>query len=172
VTPRQPLSSLNRSVRLAYRFVFWAIVLAALCNVLWALAADAAELTREQAASASAYLLAHSTSHYPLPPAAPEIHLVPIQHLRDRVCPGHSCAVHGLQVENRIYLDEALDMSNLVHASILYHELVHYLQWSARGDAKDCQEYLEREVEAYGLQIAVLAKAGIAMRLPHLPACS
>jgi len=157
-------------VRRAYRLVFWAIALAAPCNVLWALAADAAGLTREQAASL--YLLARSTSHYPLPGAAPEIHLVPIQHLRDRVCPGHSCAVHGLQVENRIYLDEALDMSNLLHASILYHELVHYLQWSARGDAKDCQEYLEREIEAYGLQIAVLAKAGIAMRLPHLLPCS
>jgi hypothetical protein len=128
--------------------------------------AKAAELTPMQATTI--YMLAHSTSGYKLPEIAPEVHLVPLKALRDMVCPGKTCAVHALQVRERIFLDEALDMQDLNNASVLYHEYVHFLQWANKGEAKDCTEWLQREYEAYGLQNHVLEKAG--MRLLKMPA--
>lgn len=129
-----------------------------------------AELNHEQATMI--YMLAHSTSHYKLPATAPEIHLVSPQKLRDMVCPGRECTVHGLQVQDKIYFDDSLDMADVYNASILYHETVHFLQWVNRGDAKDCAEWMEREVEAYGLQNHVLEKAGARhLKMPPL-SCS
>lgn len=126
-----------------------------------------AELNPMQATTI--YLLAHSTSGYKLPDMAPEVHLVPIQKLRDKVCPGKTCAVHALQERERIYLDEALDMQDVQNASILYHEMIHYLQFANKGEAKNCTEWMEREYEAYGLQNHVLEKAGLRLlKLPRL----
>lgn len=132
--------------------------------------ASASELNADQATTI--YLLAHSTSGYKLPATAPEIHLVPLQSLRDKVCPGKECAVHALQVRDRIYLDQDLDMSDVYNASILFHENVHFLQYANKGEAKDCKEWLEREIEAYGLQNHVLEKAGARhLKMPAL-SCS
>lgn len=129
--------------------------------------AEPAELTGEQATMI--YMLAHSTSHYKLAATAPEIHLVPIQKLRDRICPGKECAIYALQVRERIYLDQDLDMADLFNASILFHENVHFLQWANKGDAKDCSEWMERELEAYGLQNHVLEKVGARrLKMPAL----
>jgi len=136
--------------------------------VLWPSPGLAAELTQMQATTI--YMLAHSVSGYKLPAIAPEIHLVPIQKLRDMVCPGKTCAVHALQVREKIYLDQDLDMQDIQNASILFHENVHFLQWANKGEAKDCAEWMEREYEAYGLQNHVLEKAGV--RLLRLPAMS
>lgn len=136
--------------------------------VLLPFTAEPAEINGEQATMI--YMLAHSTSGYKLPDIAPEIHLVPLQKLRDMICPGRECAVHALQVRERIYLDQDLDMADVQNAAILYHEAVHFLQWASKGEAKNCEEWMEREYEAYGLQAHVLEKAG-ARRL-QMPALS
>lgn len=141
-------------------------VRALLVVLLFAGAANGAGLTHMQATTI--YMLAHSTSGYKLPDIAPEIHLVPVQTMRDMVCPGKTCAVHALQVREKIYLDESMDMQNIHSASILYHEMVHYLQYVNKGEAVDCLEWLEREYEAYGLQNHVLEKAGV--KLNRMPA--
>ena len=126
-----------------------------------------AEINREQATMI--YMLAHSTSGYKLGPTAPEIHLVSIDKLRSIACPGKECAVRALQVKNRIYLDETLDMSDIQNAAILYHEYIHILQYVNKGEAKDCEDWLQREFEAYGLQNHVLEKAGARrVRMPAL----
>lgn len=118
----------------------------------------AAPLNEEQATMI--YMLAHSTSHYKLPDVAPEVHLTTLEKLREIACPGKKCSPKALQVKNRIYLDETLDMSDIQNAAILYHEYIHALQYANKGEAKDCEEWLAREYEAYGLQNYVLQKAG------------
>lgn len=143
-------------------------ILAFAAYVLFSGPTNAAELTELQATTI--YLLAHSTSGYKLPEKAPEVHTVPLQVLRDMICRGKPCAVHALQVKEKIYLDQDLDMQDVFNASILFHEAVHYLQWANKGDAKNCEEWMERELEAYGLQNHVLEKAGA--RHVKLPALS
>lgn len=135
--------------------------------VLFSGPTNSAELNEMQATTI--YMLAHSMSGYKLPETAPEIHLVPLQTLRDKVCPWKECAVHALQVRERIYLDQDLDMQDVFNASILFHEAVHYLQWANNGEAKNCEEWMKRELEAYGLQNHVLEKAGARhLKLPAL----
>ena len=131
---------------------------------------EAVALNGEQATMI--YMLAHSTTHYKLPDVAPEIHLTTKDKLREMVCPGKTCDVKALQVREKIYLDETLDMSDIQNAAILYHEAVHFLQWANRGEAKDCAEWLQRELEAYAMQNHVLEKAGARrIQMPAL-ACS
>jgi hypothetical protein len=116
------------------------------------------ELNREQAALI--YAMAWGQSGLPLPPQAPTVHLTTITALRALVgCA--ACPVRGLQVGADIYLDEALDFADAYDASILLHEMVHYLQWSARGDVYSCEEWAQRERHAYAVQAHVLAMAGL-----------
>lgn len=118
----------------------------------------AAELTQEQATMI--YALAHSTSGYRLPERPPTIYLVPQEKLREMACPGRACNVRGFSIGLDIYLDEELDMSTVYGASILYHEALHFLQAVNLGPAKNCEEWVDREIEAYQWQNYVLEKAG------------
>jgi hypothetical protein len=134
----------------------------------WALfiySADAAELNHEQAASI--YALAHGQlgPAYPLPEHAPTIVLTSQQRMREIYCEGRCQAnIHGMQVGNTVYVDEQLDFAQPLDASILLHELVHYLQWSRDGVAKSCEEWLSRERQAYQIQAEVLQKARVDSR--------
>lgn len=119
--------------------------------------AKAADLTQEQATLIN---LAHSTSGYQLPDRPPTIHLVPQDKLREMACPGRACNVRGFSIGLDIFLDEDLDMSSVYGASILYHEALHFLQMVNLGPAKNCEEWVDRELEAYRLQNYVLEKSG------------
>lgn len=120
--------------------------------------ARGAELTQEQATLI--YALAHSTSGYPFPEKPPTIHLVPQSKLQEMACPGKACSVEGFSVGADIYIDETLDMSNPYNGSILLHEAVHYLQFMKLGVAKTCEEWVDREWEAYAIQNHALDKVG------------
>jgi len=120
--------------------------------------AKAADLTQEQ--TTLIYALAHSTSGYPLPEKPPTIFLLSQKELQDMACPGRACNVRGFSIGLDIYLDEDLDMSSVYGASILYHETLHFLQMVNLGPAKNCEEWVDRELEAYRLQNHVLEKAG------------
>lgn len=116
------------------------------------------ELTPEHAAHL--YAMAYGQAGLPLPERAPTIRLVPQATLREIIaCP--DCPVRGLQIQDTVYVDEALDFANPYHASVLLHEMVHYLQWSARGEASTCEEFAERERHALAVQGHVLAMAGL-----------
>ena len=125
---------------------------------IWVNVAEAAELTQEQATLI--YALAHSTTGYKLPEKPPTIYLVPQSKLQEMACPGRTCNVRGFSIGLDIYLDEDLDMSTVYGASILYHEALHFLQMANLGPAKNCEEWVDRELEAYRLQNHVLEKAG------------
>ena len=135
----------------------------------------AAELDPLQAATI--YGLAHSVSGLPLPEHAPEIHLTTaaaIDHMLTEmgVCPRGCPSVKAAQVQNRVYVDQALDMQDIQNAALVFHEIVHYLQWAKDGDAKTCEEWRYREITAYQLQNLVLNKAGAHMvQAPTMPVC-
>lgn len=142
-----------------------------LISIALSFRASGAELTQDQ--GTLIYALAHSVSGYPLAERPPKIKLVPVAELRKAACPSNPvCDVHGMQIADTVYLDDALDMADPYNGTILLHEMVHFLQWSKYGPAKDCLEWLQREMEAYGLQNHVLQKIGLRLVRPIMPMCS
>lgn len=95
---------------------------------------------------------ASELTHLPRPPQLPEMHSVSSEELQRAVCKRSCQGVKAGQVGNHIYYDERLDLSNSFVRSIIIHEYVHYLQWYHHGVARDCQEYADREREAYLVQ--------------------
>lgn len=88
------------------------------------------------------------------PPIAPIARPV----LEQRVC-GRPCPVYALfDPGEGILVDDSLDLvGDTAAQSVLLHELVHYLQWAASGRrARNCEEWMAREREAYRIQFAWL----------------
>lgn len=114
---------------------------------------------------------------YDVPSTLPTIELVPSQSLQQRLCK-RPCPVYAFyQPGGRILLDAKLDPAGNSQArSILLHELVHYVQWIHKGHGpKSCNEWREREDEAYLVQFRWLATqpptmGGLVGRRPPLPA--
>ncbi len=92
---------------------------------------------------------------YAIPAATPEVLMVPHPVLEDRVC-GRPCPVLGFTApDGTILIDDRLAIDRDPAAtSILVHELTHFLQRAARHDhgAVHCEEWVEREHEAYDVQ--------------------
>ena len=142
-----------------------------LCLLLWALLypslSRGADLSKDQAASL--YAIAYGQVGF-LPEDAPTIYLTPADKLDEIVC-GKPCGAKAAQVEKAIYLLETLDMTEPFNASILLHELVHFVQWKKNGPSKDCDEYRAREVEAYQIQFDALERLGIRPPSVAIPIC-
>lgn len=120
---------------------------------------QAAELTQEQAFSA--YAIAFGHAGY-LPPRAPIINLAN----RKSVCgiarlPENCAARAVLAPDGVITLDDTLDFADPHDASILIHEMVHYVDWSKEGPATNCAEWIRREQRAYTIQGHALEKIGV-----------
>jgi len=131
----------------------------ALCimTMIFSACVVASELTPEQ--GRSIYMLAHSQAGLPLPDRAPTIHVTTQENIRALLGCGR-CRPSGAQIKEDVYVDDELDFSKAYDASILLHEFVHYLQWSAAGPAKSCEEWQEREQRAIAVQTRVLAASG------------
>jgi hypothetical protein len=120
---------------------------------------QAAELTQEQAFHA--YAIAFGNAGY-LPPRAPTINLVNRQSLCQFAGMKAECPIRALTYPNGVIgLDDTLDFSNPHDASILIHEMVHYVDWSKDGPATNCAEWLRREQRAYTIQGHALEKIGV-----------
>lgn len=123
------------------------------------------------------YRLASSISKLPMPVAPPEVVLTShdaIEKLLTEigVCPKGCPSVKMAQVENRIYIDEALDFDSIQVAAVLVHESVHHLQWAKDGEAQTCRQWVDREIIAYQMQNIVLNKANARMvQEPAWPEC-
>jgi hypothetical protein len=102
-------------------------------------------------------------SDYKKPSATPRVSKVSRAEIERTVCNG-PCPVKAWHVPGEgIFLDDSLmPETNLVHRSILFHELVHYLQEANGADASmdECERWLHREREAYGLQNQYLGLIG------------
>jgi len=102
-------------------------------------------------------------SNYRKPSIAPRVTKVSRAEIERTICSG-PCPVKGWHLpEAGIFLDESLTPeTNLVHRSILLHELVHFLQEINGEDATmdECNRWLQREREAYWLQNQYLGFVG------------
>jgi hypothetical protein len=126
--------------------------------LLWCLTASAAELSQEQAFNA--YAIAFGNAGY-IPPRAPIINLANRQSLCQSAGMKADCKVRAITDENGVItLDNTLDFSDPIDASILIHEMVHYVDWAKSGPATNCAEWLRREQRAYTIQGHALEKIG------------
>jgi hypothetical protein len=102
-------------------------------------------------------------SDYRKPGTTPRITKVSRAEIERTLCSG-PCPVKAWQVPGEgIFIDDSLTPeTDLVHRSILLHELVHFLQEvNAEGASMDeCDRWLHREREAYRLQNQYLVLIG------------
>ena len=102
-------------------------------------------------------------SNYRKPDITPRVSKVSRAEIERTIC-GGPCPVKAYHLPQAgIFLDDSLTPeTNLVHRSILFHELVHFLQ-DVNGEyasLDECGRWLEREREAYWLQNQYLALIG------------
>lgn len=118
------------------------------------------------------YTLASKMSGLPRQQELPQIHVVSQAELEKIACVTPCPHIKGVQTGNDIYLHEMLDMNRVFHVSILFHELVHHLQWYNGETALGCRAEAEREMQAYQLQSAMLHfTTGEGLRPPTMPRC-
>jgi hypothetical protein len=102
-------------------------------------------------------------SDYRRPSVAPRVSKVSRAQIESTICSG-PCAVKAWYLpEDGIFLDDSLKPeTNLLHRSILLHELVHYVQEAAAEAASlnACERWLHRERRAYQVQNAYLVRIG------------
>ena len=102
-------------------------------------------------------------SSYQKPSVAPRVFKVSRAEIEQTMCRG-PCAVRAWHLpESGIFIDDSLTPeTDLAHRSILFHELVHFVQdLNGVGEGLDeCDRWLQREREAYWLQNQYLALIG------------
>jgi len=109
-------------------------------------------------------------SKYPRPAVVPDIFRVSQQRLQELACTSKCGVLATYQPGEGIFLDERLrPETNLFDRSVLLHELVHYVQElnHERGDAKPCERWYYREVEAYAIQKTFLTLVGSPVRVGY-----
>ncbi|MEO6023168.1 MAG: DUF6647 family protein [Burkholderiales bacterium] len=100
----------------------------------------------------------------PMPETLPEIRILPAAVMQERAC-RDPCRIKAFYIPHEgVYLSDALNIKNDVHAkSILLHELMHFVQ-NARGSFDpggiDCDRWYDQEMEAYEVQNAFLRRYG------------
>lgn len=103
-------------------------------------------------------------SGMPTPTAEPVVARVEHADLVRDACAGRDCKVVGwFPPGNVIYLDQRLDPEgDLWAASIVVHEMVHYLQHQRDPTGfTDCGRAIALEREAYGVQREFLLRYGV-----------
>lgn len=96
-------------------------------------------------------------TNYAIPNEVPTIQQVPVNLLQEWVCEGQRCPVAGwFPGGNTVYISNELSVETDPEArGILYHELVHYVQWKEDPNAwadRTCEHIQKYELEAYRLQ--------------------
>jgi len=142
----------------------------------FALLASAApgQVSIEQAALLYAKAYSAYTSQHPgfrLPDRAPTIHVTNMVKSYGENAYGLTCIVKINAVTLRceageVLLSPELDIEgSALHASILFHEYIHYFQWIqhgpvfTEGELLDCERSVAWEREAYTLQMKMLERA-------------
>ena len=114
-------------------------------------------------------------SGYPSPPELPAIQFLPTAAFVEQVCPQKAqCTVQGYYADDTgtIVLHESLRELKLNRRAraMLLHEMVHYLQdQSGHWGEKNCRTWIEREREAYRVQLRYLAMQGVHPSLLLMP---
>lgn len=66
------------------------------------------------------------------------------------------CPHKGAYKAGVVYLRDDLDFASPIDLAVVVHEDVHHIQDLKDGPFKDCQDWLEREYEAYRIHVHVL----------------
>ena len=103
-------------------------------------------------------------SGYPAPAEVPDVVAVPSSVLADKACSGdRNCKALGWFGGGvQVLLDERLHPdSDMLAASIVVHEMVHYLQGQSGAFGHDCASAVQAEREAYAVQKEFLLRNGV-----------
>jgi hypothetical protein len=110
-------------------------------------------------------------TRYHRPDLQPAVVRVARAQIQERMCGGNACSMRAWYLPDEgIYLEDNLHPeTDLFDRSVLFHELVHYLQeLNGEGAALDaCNRWYQREIQAYGLQNHYLALSGHNARVTH-----
>jgi hypothetical protein len=109
-------------------------------------------------------------SRYRVPKEPPRVYRVPRAEMENYVC-GSNCNIQAwYKPGDGIFLVDTLQPeTNLMHRSILLHELVHYFQDTALtyGDRSTCERWFQREIDAYDIQNRYLGVIGHPSRIAY-----
>jgi hypothetical protein len=101
----------------------------------------------------------------PAPDVPPRLVRMPHGFFVKSACNDHECKVLGwFPPGDTVYIDDRLDpQNNLLAASIVMHEMVHYLQFraAARGLEFSCAQSIALERQAYGAQREFITRYGV-----------
>lgn len=104
-------------------------------------------------------------SGLPVPAQPPAVRRMPHAFFVESACHGHECKVLGwFPPGDTVYVDDRLDpRDNLLAASIVVHEMVHYLQYraAAAGLEFSCAQSIALERQAYGAQREFITRYGV-----------
>jgi hypothetical protein len=113
-------------------------------------------------------------SGFPPPAIEPVVVPVPHAYFVEHACGGRECKVWGWYAGGRrLYIDERMDpQASTLAASVVVHEMVHYLQAVERGDDElapgaafgrvpTCQQALAWELQAYAVQREFIHQHGV-----------
>ena len=89
----------------------------------------------------------------------PLIKIVPRDQVELVVC-NNKCDALAAQWQNIVYIADEVDLRSVEGQSIMYHEMIHALQYAKYGKAPSCNEWARREIEAYILQDQWVQKQG------------
>jgi len=110
-------------------------------------------------------------TQYHKPASQPRVFRVTRAQIEKEMCGGRACTMRAWYLPDEgIYLEDNLHPeTDLFDRSVLFHELVHYLQELNPEDAAldMCNRWFQREIQAYGLQNQYLALSGNAARVTH-----
>lgn len=114
-----------------------------------------------------------SLSGLPAPAEPPVVIAKPHSFFVQNACGGRECRVYGWYAGGReLYIDEKMKPEDdLLAASVVVHEMVHYLQGTARNggtpargaaynEKPGCEAAIDMEREAYGVQREYLRRYG------------
>jgi hypothetical protein len=93
----------------------------------------------------------------------PDIVFVPQQFINGMVCKNKECTAQAAAKDTTVFLVNGLDVTTIEGESILYHELIHILQFHNFGATSTCDSWVEREIEAYQLQDEFVTDKGYDM---------
>ena len=117
------------------------------------------EIICDSAISMLVYIHAHLGISGPIQP--PDIEIIASQQLEQIACPDGCSEIKGWTTPNNIvYLSADLDMNNSYDRSVIFHELVHHVQYRHKLSIErtDCLTWKAREAQAYQMQIEWLQK--------------
>ena len=96
-------------------------------------------------------------------PNFPNVVFVTQQFLNGMVCKNRDCNAEAATKDTTVFLVNGLDVNTIEGESILYHELVHILQFHNFGRNPNCKSWIKRKVQAYQLQDEFVSDKGLDM---------